>query len=316
MVDILLEQPACAKFIARKLYRFFVREDLAPEFEDRLAARLRETKYEVAPFLETVFLSRDFYSAPSYATQIKSPVQLVISTYRKLGLSEAPTYPKFAALTASLGQQVFYPPNVKGWDGGKAWINPATMFERANAARYILFPEETPASPQAHLQGTRRLSGDFIHNQFLELAAQGNFTDFPQGGGGGMSNMADPAAKGSAGSADTMKLQAGDFNLFRGVFNAAWKAPERVPPEPRKVAEFRLAAMLEQEKAAGSGAVVDRLMARFLRAPLAGERRAELVRFFERLNGGSAVDYRKSSTEKTLRELLHLILSTPEYQLS
>jgi hypothetical protein len=46
-------------------------------------------------------------------------VQLVVSTYKKLGITAAPTYPEFAGLTGGLGQAIFYPPNVKSWDGGK-----------------------------------------------------------------------------------------------------------------------------------------------------------------------------------------------------
>ena len=88
IVDIILQQPACSHFIARKLYRFFGREDFSKEFEDKLAASLKQHNYEIAPFLEQVFLSKDFYSPATYGTQIKSPVQLVISTYKKLGLHQ------------------------------------------------------------------------------------------------------------------------------------------------------------------------------------------------------------------------------------
>ena len=156
IVDIVLKQPACSRFIARKLYRFFGREDYSKEFEDKLAASLVESNYEIAPFLEKIFLSKDFYSPATFGTQIKSPVQLVVSTYKKLGITDAPTYPKFANLTGGLGQAIFYPPNVKGWDGGKSWINPATIFERENTMRFILFPEELPVAKDTHLEGSRR----------------------------------------------------------------------------------------------------------------------------------------------------------------
>ena len=63
------------------------------------------TNYEIAPFLETLFLSRDFYSAASPSrTHIKSPVELVVSTYRKLGLKAVPGVPDFNDATAALGQ--------------------------------------------------------------------------------------------------------------------------------------------------------------------------------------------------------------------
>src|SRR5207253_7028992 len=86
VIDIIMQQPATADFIAGKIYRFLVREDLSPELQKQLGSLLREAHYEIAPLLERIFLSRDFYSPASVGTQIKSPVQLAISTYRKLGM--------------------------------------------------------------------------------------------------------------------------------------------------------------------------------------------------------------------------------------
>ena len=92
VIDIIMQQPVTAEFIAGKIYRYFVREDLSPELQKKLGAMLRESNYEITPLLETIFLSRDFYSPASVGTQIKSPVQLAISTYRKLGLERFPVY--------------------------------------------------------------------------------------------------------------------------------------------------------------------------------------------------------------------------------
>jgi len=294
--------------MARKLYRFFVREDPDKTFEEKLSASLRQHNYEITPFFEEIFLSRDFYGPASYATQIKSPVQLVVSTYKKLGLTDAPTYPKFAAITSGLGQEIFYPPNVKGWDGGKAWINPATIFQRQNVARYILFPEETPVIKDAHLQGTRRLTGDFLFNQLVEMAERGNLTDFPKGETGMVANRSTVS--------ETSRLSGEDFNLFRDVFNAAVRAVRAVPPEAPREPQFDLGGMLRKAGLAEAPAAVDYLVQRFLRTPITGERRESLVRFIEKQMGGAKIDFSSYSIEKNLRELLHLILSAPEYQLS
>ena len=93
------------------------------------------------PLLKRIFLSKDFYSPPSYATQIKSPVHLVVSTYKKMGLREVPTIPDFGRMTAGLGQSLFDPPNVAGWAGGRTWITPATLLQRGNLFRDVLFPD-------------------------------------------------------------------------------------------------------------------------------------------------------------------------------
>ena len=314
VIEIILEQPACSKFLSLKMYSFFVREDISTKFHDELAARLRANKLRIAPFLEELFLSKDFYSPASCGTQIKSPTQLVISTYKKLGLKNAPTCPEFAHSLSTLGQQIFFPPSVKGWDGGKAWINPATIFHRANFIRYLLFPEEAPIRKDPFLEGGRRLFGDEVYNFFLHCAAQNNFRDFPPR----------EACSSSVGSSHHKEIETGrtttivseDYNLFRGVFTAAYKSRAAIPPEPRKVAEFNLSAMLKSEGVTDSCGAVDSLLLRFMRITVTNAQRFELIRFFESLIGGSRIRYSRYTIELELRELLHLILSTPEYQLS
>src|SRR4030095_15324478 len=120
VMDIILQQPVTARFIAGKIYRYFVRQDLSPELQEKLGTVLRNANYDLAPLLETVFLSRDFYSPPSIGTQIKSPVQLAVSTFRKLGLKEAPGVPDFNVATSTLGQRLFAPPTVAGWAEGRS----------------------------------------------------------------------------------------------------------------------------------------------------------------------------------------------------
>lgn len=307
VVDIILEQEATSRFIGAKLYRYFVREDLSEARREEVGAMLREANYEIAPFLKRLFLSRDFYSEAAYATQIKSPVQLVLSTYKKLGITAAPTYPEFPGLTASLGQEVFYPPSVKGWDGGRAWINPATVFQRQNIARYVLFPEEMPRKEYAHLEGSRMLAGDFVHDQFMDWAKKGDFRSFPKGGemkAGGGSMM------------ETGMLSKEDFNLFRGVFSAGWRARAAVPPEARKTAPVALVELVRGEGLTETGAVVDHFVKRFLRSPITGKRRDNLVAFLDAGVGGQRLDLAQPGLEAKLRELVHLILSSPEYQLA
>jgi hypothetical protein len=120
---------------------------------------------------------------------------------------------------------------------------------------------------------------------------------------------------GSAGL-ETQKLNGEDFNVFRGVFNGAIFSHQAVPPEPRKVAEFHLTAMLKKEGVTNASGVVDALTHRFLRIPVSGARREELIAFCTRELGGDKLDYSQYTAEKNLREVLHLILSLPEYQLS
>ena len=95
ILNMILAQEVTANFIAGKIYRFFVRDDLSPHLQKRLGAILRENDYEIKPLLRTIFLSKDFYSEPSVGTRIKGPVDLIVSMCRELGVKRLPGVPDF-----------------------------------------------------------------------------------------------------------------------------------------------------------------------------------------------------------------------------
>lgn len=133
LVDWILQQPATARYIARKLFVFFVHDDPDEATIDGLAGLLRDSDYEVAPVLKTLFLSREFYSDRAMATHIKSPAELVVGTIRSLPPIQV-DYAALAQALRSMEQDLFEPPNVKGWDGGEAWLNSNSLFVRQNFA--------------------------------------------------------------------------------------------------------------------------------------------------------------------------------------
>ncbi len=145
-VKAILDQPACAKFICTKLYRYFVhdypsgdarKDAAAKKVIDDLASTFRSRGYEVAPVLKRLFLSQHFYDPAVRGEQIKSPVQLVVGAVRSLN---TPVRDLAAVLSGLrfMGQDILFPPSVKGWDGGRAWINTATMFIRQNMLVFML----------------------------------------------------------------------------------------------------------------------------------------------------------------------------------
>ena len=99
IIRIILEQPVTGEFVAAKIYRYFVREDISPAVKTQLGREFRQSGYQIKPLMTRILLSKDFYSPASYATQIKSPAHLVVSTYRKMGLREVPTVPDFGRMT-------------------------------------------------------------------------------------------------------------------------------------------------------------------------------------------------------------------------
>src|SRR5262245_18400889 len=91
IIDTILAQPVTGEYVAGKLYRYFVREEISSDVRADLGRSFRASRYQIKPLMRRMLLSKDFYSAPSVATQIKSPVHLVVSTYKKMGLREVPT---------------------------------------------------------------------------------------------------------------------------------------------------------------------------------------------------------------------------------
>ncbi len=137
IIDIIFEQEATSRFISRKLWEYFVYESPDSNLVEELAQTLRENNYELRPLLHQIFMSEEFYSDHVIATQIKSPVQFWLMLEDQLGIQNPEPYLVRMALKG-LGQELFYPPNVKGWEGGQAWINTDTVLLRQNIPAYIL----------------------------------------------------------------------------------------------------------------------------------------------------------------------------------
>ncbi len=145
-VTAILQRRECSRFMARKLYRFFVAsvpldpEQSSPEanrFINNLAGVMLRSRYEIAPVLRSMFRSAHFYHESIIGQQIKSPVQLVVGAARSL---LTPTRDLNVLIDAMdlMGQNILFPPSVKGWDGGRSWINTSTMFVRQNILSYLL----------------------------------------------------------------------------------------------------------------------------------------------------------------------------------
>jgi uncharacterized protein (DUF1800 family) len=133
VIEIILAHPACPKFISSELFAYFAYPDPDAGLVAGLSSVFREGKLELRPLLRTIFMSRAFYSPKSIGVQIKSPVQLVVGTLRMLGAQVPPVKMMFGPLNL-MGQVPLMPPNVKGWPGGRSWINASTLFARYNTA--------------------------------------------------------------------------------------------------------------------------------------------------------------------------------------
>jgi hypothetical protein len=135
-IDIILSQPACPRFISSKLFRYFGYEEVDDSLAGGLASVLKQNNWELRPLVRTILTSKAFYSQEAIGSQIKSPVQLVLGTVRLLELQMPPDRALLGSLR-QMGQMPFDPPNVRGWVGGRMWINTSTLFVRYNTAMYL-----------------------------------------------------------------------------------------------------------------------------------------------------------------------------------
>jgi hypothetical protein len=137
VLDILLEQPATAPFLVRKFLNFYATPEPDEAWVAELSTSFRDSGYAIRPLLRKIFLSPAFYARNTRAALFKSPVDFLVSTLRRLEIPPPPG--RFMASACDLlGQKLLEPPNVKGWEGGEAWISSSTIMLRANVAWMLM----------------------------------------------------------------------------------------------------------------------------------------------------------------------------------
>jgi len=129
VLDLLLTRPETATFIVGKLWREFVSPDVDANEVARIAQRFRASRYDIKVAVGEILRSEAFYAPGNRAVLVKSPVELVVGTLRQLEVRPTDMIP-FAVAAAGMGQNLFSPPNVKGWPGGETWINATTLLAR------------------------------------------------------------------------------------------------------------------------------------------------------------------------------------------
>jgi uncharacterized protein (DUF1800 family) len=142
-LQLIVAQPQAARFITAKLWNFFAGEEPGPELLTALAAEFRAGGNRFKPWLRAVLLSEEFYNPRVVGNQVKSPVQWLVGSVRLLE-RQLPPPMVCLGLTRNLGQELFAPPNVKGWDGGLSWITTNTLLARYNEAATLVAGDLQP----------------------------------------------------------------------------------------------------------------------------------------------------------------------------
>jgi uncharacterized protein (DUF1800 family) len=137
VVRIVLEQPATSRLAVRRMYRWLISETDEPD--DALIAPLAEPfarDYSVSRLAESMLRSNLFFSQAAYRRRIKCPVEYAVGIAK--AMEEVVSTTNLAEDAAGLGQDLCHPPTVKGWAGGRHWINSATVVGRQNLAQSLL----------------------------------------------------------------------------------------------------------------------------------------------------------------------------------
>ena len=139
VIDLAYRQPTAATFLPAEMARFYLSQDPLPvEWITALGKIWRAEKFNLRQLALTFFGSQAFYAPQYRGNAIKSPVQFYLGLLQDLDLDPLPV-PRFTLnALRGMGQQVFDPPNVRGWVGGRQWINSTTLAARRQTSRFLV----------------------------------------------------------------------------------------------------------------------------------------------------------------------------------
>jgi uncharacterized protein (DUF1800 family) len=129
VVRLALVQAAAPRWITQKLWRFYAGWPAPEPLLQELVREWQSLKGEIRPFLMAMWTNPNFYDPVRAADRVKSPTEWLVGLCRQIG-RPLPAPALSAHILNQLGQNLFEPPNVKGWDGGIAWINTASLSRR------------------------------------------------------------------------------------------------------------------------------------------------------------------------------------------
>ena len=148
MLKILLDNKQTAHYITAKIYRFFVNETTVDDARvTMLANKFYHSGYDIKSLMREIFMADWFYNEQHIGNRIKSPVELLVGLRRSIPM-EFEKEEVMLLFQGILGQQLFYPPNVAGWPGGRSWIDSSSLMFRLRMPQVILYSQELRTKPK------------------------------------------------------------------------------------------------------------------------------------------------------------------------
>ena len=303
VVDLIFDRPEPATYLAKRLWTFFGTAEASEQEIAKVADALRKSNWELAPALRTMFTSPEFYGDKAKFTRIKSPVELEAMTLRLL---EEPAHPRILSAAAFMlrqtGEEMFQPPNVKGWPGGERWITSTAIFLRYNIA-------------SAMANGTMGIN---VGRGGRFAGAPGGKFVRPGAATQPATRPSDPAVEARLAAAKASRDQIAKDPRFARIQalreEQAKKVQEEIakipplPPADELVIPAKIFAQLGKDPTAAQ--LVDAAVSRFIQQPLAADKKATLVQSL----GTEPLKLGEPQSDRRIRQMLGVLMSTSEYQ--
>jgi hypothetical protein len=304
LVAQILKQDACPRWVAGKLLAYFEGVPPSPERLAEYAAFLRKSEFQLRPFLKKLFLDPAFYRDEVVGARVASPLDYLVGLSRRLGTRPPPSM--IASGAGVLGQRLFFPPSVKGWEEGEPWITTASLMQRGNLAGIVVGvvkvrdvlakdPNETDAiDDPPPMKPENGESTDASTTKSDDPESLGERTKEP-------ARKPGPAAGRRRGAAQLVQA-------LRRIEASGWR------PNPN------FTARMQKSGAKTDAAIADRMLDDLLGIAAPPDTRARMQAFVakerEKLGArdGALLDQGLEG-ENVLRRLAHLIFSMPEAQL-
>lgn len=285
VVDILMRHPNAPRFMARNLLEFFVYREPSDDVIEALANRIRKHGFGFREVMRDLLRSDEFYSQKARFSQVKSPVELVVGAARALEIEAVHPYGLYVACR-DMGQMLFQPPNVKGWDGDDRWITASTLYARYNFGRRLVEPGRTN---RAVTRGGKARRG----------AGASEKTGAGTAGGTSPGAMAD-------------MMDAGPPRLYADDELAMTLSMGEIRPDVVATESYDPAPVIERYELGDAEAIVDHYLARLVQRPIDPERRAVLVAALSPPGKPFRLDDPEAA--RRIRDVLVLMMSMAEYQ--
>lgn len=148
VLQLLVKQPATARFLTEKIYRFFVNEEIDEKIVASLSNGFYASGYDIGKLMQTIFSSDWFYQKENIGNRIKSPIELWVGINRQLPMDFG-NEDSGISFQRIMGQTLFNPPNVAGWPSGNAWIDSSSLMYRLQLPKIISAGTDFTVTPKA-----------------------------------------------------------------------------------------------------------------------------------------------------------------------